>query len=168
MTPPLNVAARFGIQYRALTASDLAFIEVLYGFTRADGLALRGWPEDQRLSFLHQQNRAQHYYYQTYYPGAEWLIIERGGEPVGRLYLVEWADQIRVIDLSLMPADRGQGIGGAILRDTCERAEALRKRVSIHVEKNNAARHLYLRLGFAIVEDKGIYDLMEWGNDTAG
>jgi len=32
--------------------------------------------------------------------------------------------------------------------------------VSIHVEKNNPARNLYLRLGFVKQEDAGVYDRM--------
>ena len=33
--------------------------------------------------------------------------------------------------------------------------------MSIHVEKNNPAMQLYVRLGFTVAEDKGVYDLME-------
>ena len=32
--------------------------------------------------------------------------------------------------------------------------------MTVHVEKNNPARALYARLGFAIVEDRGVYDLL--------
>ena len=32
--------------------------------------------------------------------------------------------------------------------------------MSIHVEKANPAMRLYRRLGFATLEDKGVYDLM--------
>lgn len=161
MPPPPHAAARFGISYRPAAPEDFAFIEALYFSTRTEELARTGWPEDQKLAFLTQQHRAQHHHYQTYYPDAERLIVERGGEPIGRLYLDAWRLEIRIVDISLMPAARGQGLGEAILRDVIEQAAALGKGVSIHVEKFNPARRLYQRLGFVVAEDKGVYDLME-------
>jgi len=159
--PPLHAAARFGIGYRPFAAEDFAFIEALYFSTRAEELARTGWPEDQKLAFLTQQHRAQHHHYQTYYPDAERLIVERDGEPIGRLYLDTWTLEIRIVDISLMPTARGQGIGEAILRDLIDHAATLGKGVSIHVEKFNPARRLYQRLGFVVAEDKDVYDLME-------
>jgi len=42
-------------------------------------------------------------------------------------------------------------------------AEVRGRRGTIHVEKNNPARALYGRLGFALVDaDRGAYDLWEW------
>lgn len=165
MPPPLHAAARFAIAYRPMEARDYSFIEALYLSTRADELALSGWPEEQRRLFLVQQHRAQHHHYQTYYQGSEWLIVERAGEPIGRLYLAEWKDEIRIVDISLVPVARGQGIGEALLRDVIGWAGTRDKGVSIHVEKFNPARRLYLRLGFAVAEDKGIYELMARGVD---
>lgn len=159
--PPLHAAARFGIGYRPFAAEDFAFIEALYFSTRAKELARTGWPEEQKQAFLTQQHHAQHHHYQTYYPDAERLIVERGGEPIGRLYLDAWTLEIRIVDISLMPAARGQGIGEAILRDLIEQAATAGKGVSIHVEKFNPARRLYQRIGFVVAEDKGVYDLME-------
>ena len=155
-------AAALGIAPRPMTERDFAFIEALYLSARAEEVALTGWSEDQRRHFLIQQHRAQHHHYQTYYPGGAWLILERDGVPVGRLYLAEWTTEVRVIDVSLMPQSRGQGIGEALLRDVAAAAAASGKGVSIHVEKNNPARALYGRLGFVVAEDKGIYDLMRW------
>ncbi|MES2098168.1 MAG: GNAT family N-acetyltransferase [Pseudomonadota bacterium] len=138
------------------------FIEMLYFSTRAEEVALTGWSEHQCRSFLTQQHRAQHYHYQTHYPAAQWLIVERDGERIGRLYLDEERDRVLIIDISLLPASRGEGIGEALLRDTLKWAGSTGCAVSIHVEKSNRARHLYDRLGFGLVEDKGVYDLMEW------
>jgi ribosomal protein S18 acetylase RimI-like enzyme len=49
--------------------------------------------------------------------------------------------------------------------DLLAEAAAAGKCVTIHVEKNNPAMRLYRRLGFAAVEDKGVYDLMRWPAD---
>lgn len=162
MPPPLRNAAVFGISYRPLVDADLPFIEALYISTRLEEVAITGWPEAQQLAFLSAQQHAQHSHYRIHYARMEWLIVERAGVAIGRLYLDEWADQFRIVDISLTPEHRGQGLGAAIMADILELGAARRKRVSIHVEKNNPARHLYDRLGFRFVEDKGVYDLLEW------
>jgi ribosomal protein S18 acetylase RimI-like enzyme len=167
MPPPINAAARFNLVYRPLAKEDFGFIEALYFSTRAEEVAQSGWPEAQQHAFLTQQHGAQHHHYQTYYPKAEWLIVERDDAPIGRLYLDEWPNEFSIIDISLVPAARGQGMGEAMLRDVIALAAARGKGVSIYVEKFNPARRLYARLGFVVVEDEGIYDLMELGTPRA-
>jgi ribosomal protein S18 acetylase RimI-like enzyme len=161
MPPPPAAAAELGIAYRPMVEADLPFVEALYASTRTEELALTGWPETQQRAFLAQQHRAQHQYYRSQFAEAEWLIVERGGEAIGRLYLDKRDDLHRVIDISLVPAARGRGIGGAILTDVIAAADAQGKSVSIHVEMHNPARRLYDRLGFVTVADEGIYLRLE-------
>lgn len=164
MPPPLRAAARLGVAARPMRDDeDLPFAAALYASLRAEEVAATGLPEAQQLAFLDQQHRAQHAHYRKHYTTAEWLILERDGTRIGRLYLDEWTREFRVVDISLVEGSRGRGIGGAILADIIAAARAAGKGVSIHVEKHNPARHLYERLGFAVAEDKGVYDLMEWG-----
>jgi ribosomal protein S18 acetylase RimI-like enzyme len=162
MPPPLAAAAGLGVSYRPATDADLPFLAALYAETRAEEVAASGWPEDMQRQFLASQFDAQHHHYLTYYPDAERLVVERGGAAIGRLYVEEWTREFRIIDIALVAAAQGQGIGAAILRDTLDWATGRGKSVSIHVEKNNPAMHLYRRLGFARIEDKGVYDLLEW------
>ena len=168
MPPPLSAAAALGITMRPMTDSDLPFVEALYASTRAEELAATGWPAEMQQAFLAQQHRAQHHHYRTFYPAAEWLIIERDRRPIGRLYLEELPAFLHLIDLSLVPETRGQGIGGAIFADVGAMARALGKQVSIHVEINNRARRLYERIGFRLVEDKGMYLELVWDPSADG
>ena len=161
MPPLLDRAARLGITYRSRTSADLAFLFAVYASTREEELAQTGWPVEARLAFLRQQFEAQRQHYDRHYPDAEWLIIQVDGEDAGRLYTEQWRDQIRIIDIALLPAARRRGFGAAILEDVIAQASRLGKKVSIHVEKNNPAMGLYRRLGFEAVEDKGVYDLVE-------
>lgn len=163
MPPPLRAAAELGISYRAMTETDLPFVAELYASTRREEVAQTGWPAEMQEAFLRQQHEAQHSHYSIHHADAEWLIIERGGESIGRLYLRDDPEHLHIVDISLRPGSRGQGVGGAILRDILDQARALGKGVSIHAEKTNPARSLYARLGFAVVEDLGIYDLMRAG-----
>ncbi|HYE26931.1 MAG TPA: GNAT family N-acetyltransferase [Allosphingosinicella sp.] len=168
MPPPLRAAAGLGVSYRPITDADLPFLATVYASTRVEELASTGWPDEMKLQFLAQQFDAQHRHYMRHYPEAEWLVIERAGEDIGRLYIEEWPSQLRLIDISLLPAARGGGVGGAILADLMEQAAAAGKPLTIHVEKNNPAMRLYHRLGFVGIDEHGIYDLMEWRPPTAG
>jgi ribosomal protein S18 acetylase RimI-like enzyme len=142
---------------------DLPFLRELYASTRREEMALSGWPEEQIEAFLRQQFEAQHRFYMAEFSGAAFkLILGEEGEPIGRLYLEERDDEFRVIDIALMPPQRGKGIGGRIMQDIIDRAAQAHKAVRIHVEKNNPAMQFYRRLGFTKVEDQGVYDLMEW------
>jgi ribosomal protein S18 acetylase RimI-like enzyme len=161
MPPPINAAAEFGIGYRPFTQDDLPFVAELYASTRRWEVALTGWPLEAQEAFLAQQHEAQHSHYSTHYEGLERLVIERGGEAIGRLYLHESARDLRIVDISLIATCRAQGIGGAILRDVMADAHVHGKAASIHVEKQNPARRLYLRLGFVEAADRGVYDLLQ-------
>ncbi len=160
MPPPLKAASRFGVSYRPFAEDDLPFVSELYASTRREELALTGWPEELQAHFLAQQAAAQHSHYAIHFFDAEWLIIERAGQAIGRIYLHETPGDLHIVDVSLVPDSRGQGIGGAILADVLEQARSNGDCVTIHVERNNPARSLYARLGFEMVEEGGIYDLL--------
>ncbi|HEY0027616.1 MAG TPA: GNAT family N-acetyltransferase [Allosphingosinicella sp.] len=162
MSRPFESAGKLGIACRPMGDDDMPFLFRLYALTRAEEVAITGWPPETQIQFLQQQFQAQHHHYETYYPAAEWLVVEQGGAPIGRLYLEEWPSQIRIIDIALLPEAQRQGFGGALIDDVARRAIAAGKKVSIHVEKNNPAMGLYRRLGFTVIEDKGVYDLLEW------
>jgi GNAT superfamily N-acetyltransferase len=154
MPPPLREAAAFGISYRAMTDGDLPFVAALYAMTRAEEVASTGWPAKLQAAFLDQQHRAQHSHYRSAWPDGEWLLIERGGEPIGRLYLARQDGMLLVVDISLLPVARGAGLGTAILTDILA---AETGPVELHVEARNPARRLYERLGFAVVEKQPVY-----------
>lgn len=160
MPPPLKAASALGISYRAFTEDDLPFVSELYASTRREELAMTGWPAELQAGFLAQQAAAQHCHYALHYADAEWLIIERDGNAIGRLYLRAIPGGLRIVDISLVPDCRGQGIGSAILADILDYARVRESEVTIHVERNNPARSLYRRLGFETIEEKGIYDLL--------
>jgi GNAT superfamily N-acetyltransferase len=162
MPPPIEAAAAFGVAYRPMTDEDLLFVAALFASTRAEEVAATGWPPEMQRAFLDQQHRAQHQHYRNVYPDAEWLIIERAGDAIGRLYLHECDAELLLMDISLLPEQRGGGLGGAILADLLALASGKGKPVSLHVEKFNPARRLYQRFGFTVMEEQGIYDRMEW------
>ena len=108
------------------------------------------------------QFHAQHRYYQSEFPKAAFDLIFRDDRPIGRLYVDRREDEIRLIDIALLPEHRGAGVGGALVRELLAEAARLRLPVRIHVERNNRALGLYERLGFRPIGSSAIYHLMEW------
>jgi ribosomal protein S18 acetylase RimI-like enzyme len=82
--------------------------------------------------------------------------------PVGRLYVDRRDDEIRILDIALIPEARGGGIGGLLLGDLIAEAGSARKPIRIHVERANRALSLYQRLGFSEIGQTDFYYLMEW------
>ena len=163
MTFSLRRAATLGVTARPMTDEDLPFVAALYRSVRAAELAMSGWPEEMQAAFFDQQHRAQHHHYRTHYPDAAWLILERGGKPIGRPYFHETPSDLHLIDISLAETCRGAGIGRAIMSDLIERAGGeAGKSMSLFVEPNNRARRLYLRLGFVGEGNAGAYEAMRW------
>lgn len=167
MPPPLRAASALGISCRPIADSDLPFLFDVYGSTRVEELEPTGWTAEMKVQFLRHQFSAQHDHYQRHYPDAEWLVIVRGADSVGRLYVEEWASQIRLIDIAILPQFRRLGIGTAILSDLRDWASEKSKPLTIHVEKSNPARSLYDRMGFVFAQENGAYDLLEWRPDAA-
>ncbi len=149
------------IQLRPATDQDLAFLYRVYASSRADEMALVPWDDEQKAVFLKMQFQLQHKYYHEQFTRARFDLIELDGKPVGRLYVEERPDEIRIIDIALLEAFRSQGIGSQLLESILARGQELGLPVRIHVEKNNPALHLYDRLGFHVIGDQGVYYLME-------
>jgi ribosomal protein S18 acetylase RimI-like enzyme len=164
--PPALDALPDGIRLRPATDADLPFLERVYASTRTEELAQTGWSEEQKRDFLAFQFRAQHHHYVTYYADASFYVVERDGIAIGRLYLHWRSEELRIVDIALLPEARGAGLGGALLRVLMACAATERKSVSINVEQMNPAMTLYLRLGFRKVGENGIYHLLQWdGNE---
>ncbi|MBI2839706.1 MAG: GNAT family N-acetyltransferase [Acidobacteria bacterium] len=140
---------------------DLEFLFSVYACSRVEELAQVDWDDDQKSTFLKMQFEAQHRYYSENYRGADFQIVVIEGQPAGRLYLHRRSDEIRIVDITLLPEYRHAGIGASLLRTILEEGERTGRRVTIHVERFNPALRLYQRLGFSIVEDKGVYYFME-------
>jgi ribosomal protein S18 acetylase RimI-like enzyme len=163
---PIRTSAPPGLVLRLATNGDLPFLAEVYATTRREELAHVPWPDEQKAAFLRWQFENQDRSYHQYYPQCEFLVIERSSGPsaeaIGRLYVDRWSDQIRLVDIALLPAYRGAGHGGALLQSILREGQASGKAVSIHVEANNRAMTLYRRLGFVPVDSNGVYLLMRW------
>ncbi len=153
------------VELRPAREDDAAFLRAVYGSTREEELEPTGWTRKQKDWFVDQQFGAQDTYYKQHYEGATYDVVVVDGEPAGRLYVARWEDEIRIMDIALLPPFRGQGIGERLLRPLLREGTETSKAVSIHVEQSNRAMSLYRRLGFVPVGEHGVYVLMRWTGD---
>ena len=155
------LAAR-DVTLRAACADDAGFERAVFESARADAGLLAAWPEELRRPFLDQQFQFQTLHYARTYPHASRNIIQASGQPIGRFILDRGMEEWCVIDIALMPAWRGRGIGAALLRATLAEAAQARVRVTLTVDTNNPARRLYARLGFAVTDEAAPNIGMAW------
>lgn len=150
------------ITLRPVTEADYDFMRLLYHSTRAEEMERYPFTDEEKTKFLDSQFAAQSQHYAEHYPTCDWRIIVRDDSAVGRLYVDRWRDQIRIVDIALVPEARGTGIGTGLLREVLEEGAHSGKPVTIHVEAYNPALRLYQRLGFRPIGTNGMYYLMEW------
>ncbi len=150
------------INFRPAEPSDEAFLLKVYGSTRAEELRAAPWNETQREAFLKMQFAAQHQHYHQLYPEGDYLIILDHDRAVGRLYVARLKEQIRIIDITILPEERGRGLGTSIIGDLMAEAAQAEKPLRIYVESFNPSLRLFERLGFSKIEENGFHLLMQW------
>ena len=159
-------AAAHSVALRPAEPGDRDLLFRVYASTREEELAPVPWPPEAKEAFLRQQFDAQDTWWRTHYAGASFEVVLVDGRDAGRLYLWEGPSEVRIVDVALLPEARRGGIGTRLLEDVKARASAAGKAVTIHVERMNPALGLYERLGFRLVEDKGVYLFLSWSGDA--
>jgi len=159
--PPPWADAGYGL--RPARARDRKFQRELFAQARPDAALIALWPQAQRDAFLDSQFALQDIHYRRFHARADYFILTLHGAPVGRLVVEKGQRDWRLIDIGLMPEQRGQGLGAALLgvvQAACAAAGA--EALNLHVETGNRARRLYARLGFAETGDIGTHIEMAW------
>lgn len=150
-------------------ADDEALLRAVYAASRAPELDLVPWDEAQKQAFLSLQFQAQQQHYQTEFSQADFLVVEVGGQAVGRLYVDRRPDEIRILDLALLPEHQGRGLGTHLLRSLMSEAAAAGKPLRLYVEQyQERALRLLAYLGFEIEEDTGVSLRLAWHPPSAG
>jgi ribosomal protein S18 acetylase RimI-like enzyme len=145
------------VALRPATADDDAFLRLVYASTRETDLSVVPWNEATKEAFLAMQYDAQDGGWHRASPDAAYDVVLVSGLPVGRFYVNRGTRELSVIDMSLLAAHRGRGIGTALLAGLLREADEKGLPVGLHVERHNPARRLYERLGFEVVEDLGVH-----------
>lgn len=154
--------ARLDITLRPTIVDDRAFLLEVYGSTRAEEMAMVPWTDEQRQVFIRSQFDAQQTHYGQKYPTATHDVILFEGEKVGQLYVARLDQEIRIVDITVIPSQRNLGIGSYLIRQVLDEAQHKSKIARIYVEEFNPSLNLFNRLGFKMREQHGFHLLMEW------
>lgn len=147
---------------RPAGSDDDAFLFQLFAATRAPQFAFLTGRPGQQEALLRLQFNAQRLHYRQHFPEAIDHIIESSSQRVGRLYVTHSEDEIRILDIALLPDHRSAGVGGTLLKQLLAEAASTGKPTRLQVERHNPALRLYQRLGFRQTADTGVYLQMEW------
>lgn len=155
------------VTFRAAVPDDDPFLAGVYGSTRTEELALTGWDQATRDTFVKMQFDAQQNHYRQHYPDGEHLIVLVDGAAAGRLYVADIEAQVRILDITVLPEYRNAGIGTPIIEELMSEARALGKPLRIHVESFNPSTRLFDRLGFVKSGESGYSYLLEWPGESS-
>ena len=159
----------FGIRLRLALPEDAPLLAEIYASTRAEELQQVPWSAEQKKTFTDWQSAQQEQHYALHYPHAERLMIEREQVPsgpvgihaaIGRIYLETTGMEVRLMDITLLPGHRNQGVGTRVMNELLRYAGALQRQVSLHVEPFNPAKRMYERMEFVVSETRGLYEFM--------
>jgi ribosomal protein S18 acetylase RimI-like enzyme len=148
---------------RPVTKDDDQFLVLVYASTREAELSQVEWAEGQRYAFVRWQFDLQRKEYDSRFPDARYQVILIDGEAAGRIWVGADDEQIRLLDIALLPQFQKRGAGTVLLRALMKEAEGAGKflRHMVFVLNNNAHR-FYERLGFVVIDDVGGYKHMEY------
>lgn len=151
-----------GVTLRRARPEDRPFLFRVYASTRREELLPLGWDDDAVQSFLRTQFEHEDRDWNLHRPGAECMVVLRDGLPVGRLYLARSSHEIRVMDLTLLPEHRNQGIGSMLLSALLDEARTTRRTVRLTVGRSSPMVELCRSMGFLPAATHGATWLMEW------
>ena len=151
-----------GLGLRPARPADNGFIESLYRSTR-DDLQLIDAEQEFIETLIEQQHHAQTEGYGDLFPNAMYFIVEKQGESIGRVVIDFGMNEIRLVDVALIPTARNKGYGKSIVQTLQYAAGSARAPLYLSVLKmNQPARQLYHQLGFQFAEASDTHDLLVW------
>lgn len=150
------------IRLRAAAPADDNFILAVYASTRADELQQVPWTAEQKEAFVKMQFASQKQHYAASYPQASHDLICVDETEVGRIYLDRGEEEFHILDVTILPQYRNQGIGLVLLRRLLDEAGQSGKAVTIYVETFNPSVRFFERLGFRKDQEIGFQFLLKW------
>ncbi len=163
MTTDLRPTSFTGVKLRAASEDDNGLLFQIFVASRFDLVpALSCMEEEQQEMLMRMQFDAQQDQYRKNYMDARFDVIVMDGIVIGNLYTASIDNEIRLVDLAILPEHRNRGIGQALIKDLQDEGERLHKIVTLHVQQGNPAARLYSRLGFIESGEQGAYKSMHW------
>jgi ribosomal protein S18 acetylase RimI-like enzyme len=154
------------LSLRPAQPDDSDFLEALYSSTRDDLRQINA-----EHGFIAELIKTQHALQiqgnAAHYPNALQLVVEKLGEPVGRVIVDFGPNEIKILNIAFIIEERGKGYGSGILRGLQQAAANAQVPLVLGVMRSNLkAKQLYLRLGFSVEQIGPIEDRMVWHPGT--
>jgi ribosomal protein S18 acetylase RimI-like enzyme len=150
------------VSCRAGAPEDEPFLQELILTHVALELGASHWPEPMRTHLLSVQYTSRRNSIRTRFPDAGDQVILLDGKPVGWLVVATAADEIRLVEILVATAERGKGIGAAVVSSVLSEAEKTGTPVRLSVDvANGRAIRLYERLGFRRIAGDEVRHFME-------
>ena len=146
---------------------DGDFLRSVYASTREPELSMLGWSKAETEVFLRRQFDAQAHHLGTFFPHATHSVVLAGATAVGRLIVDRSAEEIRVVDIALLPAFRHLGIASVLVQRLFEEADATHLPVRCHVLQNDEARGFWEHVGLVAQGLDGVHVAMERACETS-
>jgi ribosomal protein S18 acetylase RimI-like enzyme len=154
--------AEKSISLRPATVDDQEFLLALYKSSRGDDLRGLGWEEERIDDFLEMQYAAYQNFLTSDHPDIQDQIVLSFGEPVGHLAVEHRPEEIRLVDVSLIPEQRQHGTGTLLIQELQTQAAAAKRPLRLQVIRFSRAVGLFERLGFRRTSETGSHFQMEW------
>jgi RimJ/RimL family protein N-acetyltransferase len=143
--------------------ADAAFLLALFRSHALETLAAMPMDAATKEALVRMQFASATATYRAQYAAARFDIIERDGEPIGRLITDPGGATACMVDYALVPACRGAGLGTAIIAAVLEQVAPQDRPMRVSVAPTNrASLGLCARLGFQLVDDGTALLVLEW------
>ena len=144
------MSASLSVSFRQADECDIDFLRALRSSTmREVVLRHHAWhEEEQNQRVLVSFDSAR--------------VILKDGDAIGLLKVVRESHHFHLIQIQLLPAFQGRGIGTAVITALQEECSALDLPIVLRAYASNRALALYSRLGFEIVDRSGHAYTMRW------
>ena len=138
------------ITLRSVRSTDEAFLLRLFRTFRNDIDYAVGLSEVEKKTFIQQQFTAQRRSYQQKYPDSSSKLILVESARAGRVWIARLQDQIRLVDIMVLPSFQNQRVGSFLIAKLQEEARSTERPLRHMVHRTNQdALRFYQRHGFS-------------------
>lgn len=150
------------VNLRREEPGDDEFLRRLILDTIGAELGASPWPEPMRSHLLGIQYAARRHSRSAGLPETSSQIIQADGADAGWLVTTALPQEVRLVEIMVLPERRSQGVGTATILQLLAAAAAAGKSVRLNVNvTNRAAIALYERLGFRRINGDEVQHVME-------
>ncbi len=148
----LRGSKRVSCTTRQATAEDREFLYVLNRSAYEDVV---------RKQFGQWDEAWQRQHFEKKWGSETFEIVEEAGRRIGALSVSRTHEEVRIVEMQLLPESQGKGIGTALLERELRFADERALPVRLQVLRANRARTLYERFGFRVTGETDTHFLME-------